>query len=212
MGGSVKTQINRIIFGAISINKDKLDSLKIFIEKYTFLPTEDWARIAACFEFKKIEKETILLKEGQVCRHLYFLEKGLLRYYIIKDGTETTKFFTDAPYCFTSQVSFTGEIPAKENIQAIEESYLYQITLSQANELLQLDSWNTFVRKLIQEVQFYTEQILEEIQTETAEFRYLKLIEQNPKLLQRIPLKYLASYYGIAPQSLSRIRKKVMGQ
>ncbi len=68
------------------------------------------------------------------------------------------------------------------------------------------------MRKLIQEVQYYTEEILQEIQTETAENRYIKLLESNPALLQRVPLKYLASYLGIAAQSLSRIRKKLAKQ
>ena len=67
----------------------------------------------------------------------------------------------------------------------------------------------TFARKILQEVQFFTEEILEEIQTETAEFRYKKMLENDSNFANRIPLKYLASYFGIAPQSLSRIRKKV---
>ncbi len=97
-----------------------------------------------------------------------------------------------------------------EAVAYLEKSIIWQMTLQQANDLLELKSWNTFVRKLIQEVQYYTEEILQEIQTETAENRYKKMIEINPQFLQRVPLKYLASYLGIAPQSLSRIRKKLV--
>jgi hypothetical protein len=75
--------------------------------------------------------------------------------------------------------------------------------------LYRLKSWTDFARKIIQEVQFFTEEILEELQTETAELRYKKMLQNSPALLQRIPLKHLASYLGIAPQSLSRIRKKM---
>jgi len=189
-----------------------LDSFKLFIENYTSLPDNDWKEISACFEKRIVEKDEILLAEGKICRHLYFVESGLLRYFILKDGNDITKFFTESPYCFTSQASFTAEKPATENIQAIEKSIIWQTTLKQANALLELKSWNTFVRKLIQEVQYYTEEILQEIQTETAESRYKKMIETNPQLLQRVPLKYLASYFGIAPQSLSRIRKKIASQ
>jgi CRP-like cAMP-binding protein len=186
-----------------------LHPFKQFIENYTTISDEDWKQIAACFEKRIVEKDALLLQEGKICRHLYFIEEGLLRYFITKDGNDITKFFTEAPYCFTSQVSFTTGKPATENIQAIEESIIWQTTLKQSNDLLELKSWNTFVRKLIQEVQYYTEAILQEIQTETAENRYKKMISTNPGLLQRIPLKYLASYFGIAPQSLSRIRKKM---
>lgn len=183
-----------------------------FIENYTTLSNKEWEEISACFQQRTLQKGEILLQEGDVCRHLYFIESGLLRYFIIKDGNEITKFFTEAPYCFTSQVSFTSETPAAENIQAIEKSVIYQTTLKQANDLLEFKTWNTFIRKLIQEVQYYTEEILQELQTETAEKRYRKMIEKNPSLLQRIPLQYLASFFGIAPQSLSRIRKKIAEQ
>lgn len=189
--------------------KIKVIAFKHFIENYTPLSESDWKAIASCFEKRLIEKDEILLEEGKICRHLYFIESGLLRYYILKDGNDITKFFTDAPYCFTSQVSFTAEKPTTENIQAIEKSVVWQANLKEVNELLELKSWNTFVRKLIPEVQYYTEQILQEIQTETAEERYIKMLNEQSQLVQRIPLKYLASYFGIAPQSLSRIRKKI---
>jgi CRP-like cAMP-binding protein len=189
-----------------------LETFKQFIENYTTLSDSDWKEISQCFEQRILEKEEVLLAEGKICRHLYFIKSGLLRFYINKDGNDITKFFTDAPYCFTSQVSFTAEKPATENIQAIEKSVIWQTTLKEANELLELKSWNTFVRKLIQEVQYYTEQILQEIQTETAEHRYEKMMQTNPTLLQRVPLKYLASFLGIAPQSLSRIRKKIIAK
>lgn len=181
-----------------------------FIENYTSVSQLDWEIISKCFEYREIEKNQIILQEGEICKHLYFLQTGLLRYFINKDGNEITKFFTDAPYCFTSQVSFNNEKPAKENIQAIEKSIIWQITLQQTNELFELNSWSTFARKIIQEVQYFTEEILEEIQTETAEFRYEKMLKNDAELTNRIPLKHLASFLGIAPQSLSRIRKKLI--
>ena len=189
-----------------------MGTIRKFIENYTALSDTDWKEISKCFEQRVLDKDQIILAEGKICRHLYFIESGLLRFYINKDGNCITKFFTEAPYCFTSQVSFTAEKPATENIQAIEKSVIWQTTLKQANELLELKSWNTFVRKLIQEVQSYTEEILQEIQTVTAEHRYEKMLQSNPILLQRLPLKYLASYFGIAPQSLSRIRKKMIAK
>lgn len=186
-----------------------MNSFKQFIEKYTPLTAGEWKQISECFEEKIIEKDEIILAEGTVCKHLYFLESGLLRYFISKEGNDITKFFTVAPYCFTSQASFNSGKPAKESIQAIEKSVIWQTTLRQTNELFELKSWALFARKIIQEVQFFTEEILEDIQTETAEYRYEKMLKQTPELVQRIPLKHLATFLGIAPQSLSRIRKKV---
>ena len=189
-----------------------MNALKKFIENYTSLPTDEWKQISKCFEKRVIEKDEIVLAEGTVCRHLYFVESGLLRFYINKDGNDITKFFTESPYFFTSQASFNTQKPATENIQAIEQSIVWQITYQQTNELFKINSWADFTRKITQEVQFFTEEILEDLQTETAEFRYKKMLKSNLKLLQKIPLKYLASYFGIAPQSLSRIRKKMAAQ
>lgn len=189
-----------------------MNNLKKFIENYTLLPTDEWEQISACFEKRIIKKDEIVLAEGNVCQHLYFVETGLLRFYINKDGNDITKFFTESPYFFTSQASFNTQKPATENIQAIEQSIVWQISYQQTNELFNLKSWADFARKITQEVQFFTEEILEDIQTETAAFRYERMLENNPNLLQRIPLKYLASYFGIAPQSLSRIRKKMATQ
>lgn len=189
-----------------------VEIFRSFLSHYASVPEADWKQVAACFERKIFEKDETLLEEGKICRYLYFIESGLLRYFVWKDGKDLTKFFTEAPYCFTSQLSFTTEKPAKESIQAIERSVIWQTTLQQANDLLELKSWNIFIRKLIQEVQVYTEEILEEIQTETAEQRYVKMLTQQGDFVQRVPLKYLASYLGIAPQSLSRIRKKILPQ
>lgn len=186
-----------------------MDILRKFIENYTSLPLNEWEQISHCFEKRIVEKDEIVLQEGKVCRYLYFVESGLLHFYINKEGNSVTKFFTEAPYFFTSQASFNAQKPANENIQAIERSIVWQITYDQANELYKLKSWTQFARKIIQEVQFFTEEILEELQTETAECRYIKMLKNNPELLKRIPLKILASYLGIAPQSLSRIRKKL---
>lgn len=187
-----------------------MNSFRKFIENYTPISQSDWDTIAECLEIRGFSKNDFILKEGAICKHLYFLESGLLRYFINKDGNEITKFFTNAPYCFTSQMSFNNQKPATENIQAIEKSVVWQLTLDQSNALFELNSWSTFARKIIQEVQFFTEEILEEMQTETAESRYEKMLFNNAELTNRIPLQYLASFLGIAPQSLSRIRKKLI--
>jgi len=78
-----------------------------------------------------------------------------------------------------------------------------------AYKLLKIEAWSTFIREIIQEVQYNTETILEDLQNETAEERYSKMLEEKSVLLNRVSLKHLASYLGIAPQSLSRIRKKI---
>lgn len=183
-----------------------------FIHNYTMLSNADWRVIEAHLVRMEVKKETILLQEGKICRHLYFLESGLLRFFILKNGNDITKYFTDIPYCFTSIKSFEAQIPATENIETLEDTVLWAMTLESVQSLQNLPAWSTFTRKLVQEVQIYTDEILEDLQTETAENRYKKMLFENDPLLQRVPLKHIASYLGIAPQSLSRIRKSVLAK
>lgn len=181
-----------------------------FIHNYTLTSEKDWARIANCLTRRVLPKGYLLLEEDRICRHIYFLESGLLRYFIWKDGLDVTKFFTQPPYCFTSQRSYNLQIPTQENIETLMESMVWQMTKDDAEGLFDLKSWSIFVRKLVQEVQFFTEEILINIQNKTAEQRYFEMLRNNNPLLQNVPLKHLASFLGIAPQSLSRIRKKLV--
>ncbi len=182
---------------------------RAFINLYTAISEADWERVAACLDVRTVPAGDCLVEAGRVCRHLYFLERGLLRFFVWKEGVEVTKFFTEAPYMFTSQRSFTSQLPATETIEALETSIVWQLSVTDAYALLTVPAWADFVRRLTQQVQQYTEAILEELQTETAERRYRALLRDRPQLVRRVPLRHLASYLGIAPQSLSRIRRKL---
>ena len=186
--------------------------LRQFILQYTPVPEPAWQAISKCLVRRELKRESLLLEEGKTCKHLYFLEKGLLRFFVWKDGLDITKYFTDVPYVFTSQKSFNQQVPAQESIATLEDSIIWKMSYEDAQHLLELKSWSTFIRLLVQEVQTYTEEILEALQTQTAEQRYKLLLQQDAELVQRVSLKHLASYLGIAPQSLSRIRKKMQQQ
>ncbi len=179
------------------------------MQQYVTVSHEDWLLISNKFSAKRYQKGTLLLEQGKTCDHLSFLETGLLRFFIWKDGETATKFFTEAPYMFTSQRSFNQREPAKENIEALEDSLVWQLSFQGQQELLRLSVWRTFADKITQEVQFFTENILEELQNETAENRYNLLLKHRPELVRRVPLKHLASYLGITQQSLSRIRRNI---
>lgn len=186
-----------------------MDHLKQFIEKYIQVPDEEWQIIQKAFERNEFNKNEIILEEGYVCKYFYFLESGLIRYFTNNDGNEVTKYFTVSPYCFTSRQSFRNQEPAQESIQALEKTVVWQITLKQANDLLVLDSWNNFTRQFVHEVQNFMEELLLDLKTLTAEDLYEKISKKHPEVIHRIPLKHLSTFLGIAPQSLSRIRKNI---
>lgn len=132
-----------------------------------------------------------------------------MRFTYDKGGDIYSKYFTAAPYCLTSQASFLMDTPSSEGIQALENCKVYLLEKASAYQLLKLEAWNSFVRQLVQEVQINTDSIYQESQTLSAEERYKKLVQENYSLLQRIPQKHVATFLGIAPQSLSRIRKRI---
>ncbi|MFK7972058.1 MAG: Crp/Fnr family transcriptional regulator [Bacteroidia bacterium] len=181
-----------------------------FIHSYVNMSTETWQQVEGCIVYKALSKGEVLLKTGEVCRHLYFVEEGFLRFFIWKNGEDVTKFFTEAPYVFTSQRSYLTASPATESIQAITPCTMWMMTKEDAEALNVIPSWNEFTVKIKGEVQFFTEEIYTDIQTRTAEERYRYLLEKRPALIRNVPQQYIASFLGIAPQSLSRIRKKMM--
>ncbi len=183
---------------------------KDFIQKYTALSDDDWNNISSAFQVQIFQKNDLILEEGKICRHFYFFEKGLIRFFCNVDGEDITKTFCVAPYCFTSKVSFRNQSPANEGIQALDETVVWKIDYQQYKQLGKLNSWNAFMRKLLNEIQEFMENRLLESKIHTAEKNYEILLERYPAdLIQKIPLKHFASFLGVAPQSLSRIRNKI---
>lgn len=186
------------------------EQLKNFIRNYTNLAEEEWDEIKKVFQREVFQKDDLLLEEGKVCRYFYFFEQGLIRFFCNVDGADVTKTFAIAPYCFTSKVSFRNQSPASESIQALDETVVWKISYQQYKQLEKIASWNIFMRKLLNEIQEFMENHLLETKIHTAEQYYQKLQDRYPAdILQKIPLKHLASFMGVAPQSLSRIRNNI---
>ncbi|MFZ5941337.1 MAG: Crp/Fnr family transcriptional regulator [Bacteroidota bacterium] len=185
-----------------------MKAFRSYMENYTRVSDKEWEIIREHFSRREYARNEMILTEGSICRYFWFLEQGLVRFYIHRDGEELTRFFTAAPYCFTSKDSFRNRLPATENIQALEKTVVWQISLDDSNKLLAIKAWETFTRNFLHEVQSKMEELLLEMVTESVESRYLRLKEKYPELVAKIPLKHLSGFLGIAPQSLSRIRKK----
>ena len=187
-----------------------MEEFRKFIEKYTPVPENEWKIISQAFRLRKFARNEIILQEGEVCRYFYFYERGLIRFFCNVNGEDVTITFAEAPYCFTSNISFRAQKPANESIQALEETVLWRVTFEQYENLEEIRSWNIFIKKLYNEIQELMERWLLESKVYTAEKNYQLLYERFPaEFIQRIPLKHLASFLGVAPQSLSRIRNNL---
>jgi len=156
-------------------------------------------------------KGTILLREGQIATECYMNLKGLVRRYIIVDGEErTTEFYTEEQPV-ASLVSYNQKVPADHYFSCLEDTTL--VVLSYDNEQL-LNKKYPHLEKLCRvttEVDYGNHlSKMARFMTSTPEERYQHLMQTNPDLLNRVPQYHLASYLGIKPESLSRIRKRML--
>ncbi|MFT3679619.1 MAG: Crp/Fnr family transcriptional regulator [Ferruginibacter sp.] len=163
-----------------------------------------------CFEEVMLAKNEYLLTEGQVCRHLYFLEKGALRGYYNLDGKEVTHWFGFENDFVTSFHSFiTGEA-AVENLQLMEGSILWRISKDKLQELLNRHhEIERLLRMAYEKYYIRLEERFVNAHFKTAKERYEDLLLQAPHIIERIPLGCIASYLGISQETLSRIRSRL---
>lgn len=144
---------------------------------------------------------------GHTCKTIYFVKSGVVRIYYFKNATDITESFEfENAFVARAESLFTGK-PSQKAIQAIENTVLIAID---SNKLFKLfDSHHDLerlFRKIIEDSYVNTVNRIESLQFNTAEERYLNLLKDNPNILKRIPLKFIASYLGITQVSLSRIR------
>ena len=189
-----------------------IDVLFSHIEDKVSLTDEDKKAIETFFVPKRLRKRQYLLQEGDVCKHLVFVAKGLLRTYNVDDkGNEHMSVFGWEGWWISDFNSFLSVEPAVFNIDAIEDSELYMITRDNYEALMiAVPIMDRYFRILYQNSLVTKERRLMSSITHSAEERYVQLADSNPKIIERIPQNLIASYLGIAPETLSRIKKNLV--
>ena len=158
---------------------------------------------------RKVNKGKFLFHRGDICDFVAFTYKGCLRSFVLKDGKEYTLFFHTENQTFGDYESFQKHKPACFSCQAIEDSEVL-IFNHQAMVLFEkAPGGQKLLRLVAEDLAFLLRDKLLSLLIDTPQERYLKLIETQPELLQRIPQYYLASYLGIEPESLSRLKRRV---
>lgn len=163
------------------------------------------------FSPKKIRKKQYLLQEGNICKHLAFVEKGLLRSYNVDEkGIEHMIHFAWEGWWMADMLSFLSNEPSTYHIDAIEEAELLLISQTDFEEmLLKVPVMERYFRILFQNNIISKERRLISSISNSAEEKYIHLTATNPALIKRIPQQLVASYLGITPETLSRIKKKL---
>jgi len=187
-----------------------MEHLLAYIKNYYPLSEEAQSALHDCFEKIVLSKNEYLLKEGQISRHLYFLEKGALRGFYNLDGKEITHWFGFENDFVTSFHSFITNEPAVENIQLIEGCILWEISKEQLNKLFNAHhEIERLVRIVYEKYYIRLEERYVNAQFKTAKDLYENLLQQRPHILERVSLGYVASYLGISQETLSRIRSRL---
>jgi CRP-like cAMP-binding protein len=168
-----------------------------------------WAQFQDLLIERQIAAKTTLLNEGEISTHAHLIKKGCLREWFNKDGKEITFQFFFEGQAVASIDSFLNNQPSLYTIESIEPSIIYSISKENFEKINQLfpDFKERFQKLMYQRFRNYANLFLSRIKDSPKE-RYEDLIKNNPQIIKRVPQHYIASYLGITPTSLSRIRNR----
>jgi CRP-like cAMP-binding protein len=183
---------------------------KKFNETVSISPEEQDA-IKTYLTPKKLRKKQYLLQEGDVCRYVAFVEKGAMKAFSTDEqGTEHIVQFAIEGWIISDLYSFITNEPATYNIDALEDSELVLISKSAHDDLLaKVPKYETYIRLQVTGAYLALQRRLTSIVSSTLEERYKHFISRYPEIVQRVPQHMIASYMGLTPETLSRVRKKM---
>lgn len=185
--------------------------LPTFFDRFNLFTAVEIATIVALFQPRHLTKHSFLIREGDYCEEIAFVESGLFRsFYTTDTGNELTYCFRFPNDLIGAYSAFITQGKSVENIQAIEPAVLWVIQQKDLAFLAdQLPQWTVFLKVIAEQQYLELEQRVMQLQRETAQQRYKNLVLNHPNFIQSIPLQYLASYLGITQRHLSRIRKEI---
>lgn len=181
-----------------------------FINDEKNLSESSLREILIGFKVLTLKKHQILVEENQVCPYFCYVESGILQHAILVEAEEKTTYLALRNSVTSSLNSFLNKIPSRKSIKALVDSQLWVADWETFDHLLQNNPvFQEFYHNLIQKQIMLIDDYRIDLLTLTPEERYKKLLATEPKLLQEVPLHYLASFLGISNRHMSRIRKNI---
>ena len=180
------------------------------ISPFVKISPESRSALLSVIQKDHYPKGHVLVHLGGICRHVYYIEKGLSRTFYIKDGKDITeKFCTENSFTCSMPASITN-VPDNRQIELLEPSIIWSMPYTELEKLY--DDYHDIERMgrfVVTNELVHLHQRLSDLQFRSAEERYNNLLQKNPDLLQRVSLGLISSYLGITQETLSRIRSKV---
>ncbi len=186
------------------------ESIYRYVNHFISLTNKEKAIFESVFTFRQVPKNFVLIEEGKVANELFFINKGLLRLYYTKDGDDITGFIFREGLFAGSYDSFLRRSPGIQTLETLEDCDLLAITADHMEQLYaEIPKMNILTRKIAEQRFINAQMILSSFILDSPEERYRKFEEQHKDLLLRVPQHMIASFLGITPVSLSRIRKRI---
>ncbi|MBA4135194.1 MAG: Crp/Fnr family transcriptional regulator [Flavobacterium sp.] len=191
-------------------NSDFLAYLRQFADDNILQSESELDEIVDRFSVVALKKNQLLVAENQVCPYFCFVESGILQHAIVVEAEEKTTYLALRNSVTSSLNSFLNKIPSRKSIKALVDCQLWVIDLENFKDLLMNNqAFHQFYYNLIERQIMLIDDYRIDLLTLSPEERYKKLLATEPKLLQEVPLHYLASFLGISNRHMSRIRKNI---
>jgi len=192
---------------------DIIQKIKVSIDPIVSLTDQELLIFSNAFESRRLKKNEFFLREGQVCNFVGFVDYGGLIYFKINDSGDkiTTDFAFEGDWVNNNLSRLTNS-PSTINIQSIEDSEIFVIKQLDLNKLyVRIPKIERLGRILMEQAYLKIVEQTVELQVLSAKERYANLLKKHPEIFQKVQLYHIANYLGIAPKSLSRIRKEIFG-
>ena len=188
------------------------DNFKKFIRQIIPISDTEFEQTVVYFKEQTLKKGAFFVRQDKICQQIAFINKGTLRTFYMNDkAEETTSCFCTENSLTTSYKSFILQQPSHLSIQALEDTELLVIDYEHLQKLYSTSPiWQNVGRIIAEKEYIVMEQYASVLNNETAKEKYLRLFKERPQVIQKVPVKHIASYLGITIRTLSRIRREIM--
>ena len=190
---------------------DSRDIARELARKYSTMTHDELDVLESILVPMKFAKGQMILSEGEICKHVYYIERGLIRQFYFKNGKQITEHLGEDRSIFMCIESLFREEPTKLQVEALEPTWVYALPKQKLKQVaLHNVNIQILYRKILEESLITSQIHADLVRFETAQARYKRMCKLSPQVILRAPLVYIASYLQMTPETLSRVRSSTL--